>query len=340
MEPGWLEESQGEDFIFSRRTAERGRAYYEEVVRNFRPHLVFSVHDCLNRGYFQTARRILGEENAKCATYCSEFSGGFGYSRNWVEPSVDWYISRTETAKDYAVKALGLDESKIVIRGHFLAPRVYEEELSVAERHRFVTERLGLRTDRKTIFLATGGAGANNHLSLLPVIKKYAEIYQALVVCGKNHDTFLRVSRWRQENPEVSCHVEGYSQEMHLFMQASDLIVTRGGSTTCAEAIHFGCPIVFNGIGGVMPQERLTVKYFMQDHAAVKIGAPEDFDRLLADWYRFPERFRELRKRFLQMGFRDKPGQAIQELVELARSVAERDQGLLPLQGVEPAMRG
>jgi len=30
MEPGWLEESQGEDFIFSRRTAERGRAYYEE----------------------------------------------------------------------------------------------------------------------------------------------------------------------------------------------------------------------------------------------------------------------------------------------------------------------
>jgi len=30
-----------------------------------RPHLVFSVHDCLNRGYFQLARAVLGEAPAE-----------------------------------------------------------------------------------------------------------------------------------------------------------------------------------------------------------------------------------------------------------------------------------
>ena len=81
---------------------------------------------------------------------------------------------------------------------------------------------------------------------------------------------------------------------MHLFLQVSDMVVTRGGTTTCSEALHFECPIIFNGIGGVMPQEKLTVKYFMQDDAAVKVSRPKEFENLLMNWSRHPERFREL----------------------------------------------
>lgn len=303
-----------------------GRKYYTEVIRNFKPHLVFSVHDCLNRGYFQVAREILGEENVKCATYCSEFSGGYGYSRNWVEPSVDLYISRTKTARDFAIARFKLDPKKIIVRGHFLIPRIYEEQLSAYERHRFITERLGLRPDRKIIFLATGGAGANNHLALLPTIKKYSETYQVLVVCGRNQEAFMRVRQWQRNNPELACHVEGYCTEMHLFLQVSDMVVTRGGTTTCSEALHFECPIIFNGIGGIMPQEKLTVKYFMQDKSAAKVSKPKEFESLLMDWSRFPERFRALKRRFRSMKFQDGPSEAIYDLVDLAHEALPEDQ--------------
>lgn len=303
-----------------------GRRYYAEVIRNFKPHLVFSVHDCLNRGYFQVAREILGKENVRCATYCSEYSGGYGYSRNWVEPSVDMYISRTETAKDFAISRFGLDPEKIIVRGHFLIPRIYGERLSAYEKHRFITERLGLRPDRKIIFLATGGTGANNHLALLPTIKKYSEKYQVLVVCGRNQEAFMRVRQWQRANPELSCHVEGYCNEMHLFLQVSDMVVTRGGTTTCSEALHFDCPIIFNGIGGVMPQEKLTVKYFMQDDAAVKVSRPKEFENLLMNWSRHPERFRELRRRFRSMKFSDRPSDVVYDLVDLAHEALPQDQ--------------
>lgn len=303
-----------------------GRKYYSEVVRNYKPHLVFSVHDCLNRGYFQVAREILGEENVRCATYCSEFSGGYGYSRNWVEPSVDLYLSRTETAKDFAVSRLKLNPEKVLVRGHFLIPRVYQERLNAYEKHRFITERLGLRSDRKIIFLATGGTGANNHLALLPTIKKYSEKYQVLVVCGRNQEAFMRVRQWQRANPELSCHVEGYCNEMHLFLQVSDMVVTRGGTTTCSEALHFECPIIFNGIGGVMPQEKLTVKYFMQDDAAVKVSRPKEFENLLMNWSRHPERFRELRRRFRSMKFSDRPSDVVYDLVDLAHEALPQDQ--------------
>lgn len=303
-----------------------GKRYYAEVITNFKPHLVFSVHDCLNRGYFQVARELLGKENVRCATYCSEFSGGYGYSRNWVEPSVDLYLSRTETAKDFAVSRFKLDPEKISVRGHFLIPRIYEERLSAYERHRFITERLGLRPDRKIIFLATGGTGANNHLSLLPTIKKYSETYQVLIVCGRNQEAFMRVRQWQRNNPEISCHVEGFCNEMHFFLQVSDMVVTRGGTTTCSEALHFECPIIFNGIGGVMPQEQLTVKYFMQDNAAAKVTTPKEFDSLLIKWSRFPERFRALRRRFKTMKFQDRPSEAIYDLVDLAHEALPVDQ--------------
>src|SRR5690606_27624171 len=123
------------------------------------------------------------------------------YSRNWVEPSVDLYISRTRTANDYAVKRLGLDPARSIARGQFLMPRVYEETLSPLERHRFITERLGLRSDRRIALLATGGAGANNHIALLEVLERFASTYQVVALCGRNQRSFIQASRWAEAHP-------------------------------------------------------------------------------------------------------------------------------------------
>src|SRR3977135_1774184 len=115
--------------LLNRRSVSFGRAYYETVLREYRPHLVFSVHDCLNRGYFQLARKTLGADKVRCATYCGEFSGGWGYSRNWIEPSVDLYFSRTPTARDYAVKK-GIPFEKTRVRGYLMQPRAHLEVFS------------------------------------------------------------------------------------------------------------------------------------------------------------------------------------------------------------------
>ena len=112
-------------FINSR-SVSFGRLYYEAVLYEYEPHLVFSVHDCLNRGYFQLARQLLGAGAVRCATYCGEFSGGFGYSRNWVEPTADLYVSRTGTARDYAVK-IGMPRERTRVRGHLMQPRQHIE---------------------------------------------------------------------------------------------------------------------------------------------------------------------------------------------------------------------
>lgn len=307
--------------VINRRSVTLGRSYYLKVIREYRPHLVFSVHDCLNRGYFQLARKELGADRVKCATYCGEFSGGWGYSINWIEPTVDLYFSRTPTARDYALKK-GIPPERARVRGHLMKPRSHLEVLGPSERAAYRTKKLGLRPDLFTVFLATGGNGANNHLALLPVLARYADRCQAVVICGRSKETYNEIIHWRANHPEFNCHVEGYSDTVHLLMQVSDVVVTRGGTTTCAKALHFGCPIIFNAFGGIMPQESLTWKFFANGAGSAKIEQAGQLEALLARWLSPVDGFETYRSAFLQLRYDEDPTLLIGELVNLGAEAA------------------
>lgn len=307
--------------LINRRSVKWGRRYYERVLREYQPHLVFSVHDCLNRGYFQVARKVLGADKVRCATYCGEFSGGFGYSVNWVEPSADLYISRTSTARDYAVK-LGMPPERTRVRGYLMQPRQHLGLLDAEARRAYRVNELDLEPDRFTVFLATGGNGANNHLELLPKLLPHAGRLQVVVICGRNLEAYNDVIHWRTEHPELDCFVAGFSEEVHLLMQASDVVITRGGTTTCAKALHFRCPIIFNAIGGIMPQEELTIKFFRNGKGAHLINNAQEFGEIIDYWMRFPREYERLRESFLALRYEEDPTVVIRELVDLGQEVA------------------
>lgn len=307
--------------LLNRRRVTFGAGYYLEVLREYRPHLVFSVHDCLNRGYFQLARQTLGADQVRCATYCGEFSGGWGYSRNWIEPTVDRYFSRTPTARDFAVKC-GIPAEKTRVRGYLMLPRAHLEVLDAAERREFRDKKLGLKPELFTVFLATGGNGANNHFDLLPSLVKYADRVQAIVICGRNKQAYNDLIHWCANHPEFNCYVEGFSEIVHLLMQASDAIVTRGGTTTCAKALHFRCPIIFNAVGGIMPQEQLTWKFFRNGAAAQKIERASDFAVIIDRWMADLSSYQLARANFLKLRYEEDPAILIDELVGLANEVA------------------
>jgi processive 1,2-diacylglycerol beta-glucosyltransferase len=307
--------------FLNRRRVTFGAGYYLAVLREYKPHLIFSVHDCLNRGYFQLARQELGEDKVRCATYCGEFSGGWGYSRNWIEPTVDLYFSRTPTARDYAVKK-GIAAEKTRVRGYLMLPRAHLEVLSPVDRRVFLEKRLGLRADLFTVFLATGGNGANNHIHLLPALLKHADRVQAIVICGRNKQAYNDLVHWRANHPEFNCYVEGYSDIVHLLMQVSDAIVTRGGTTTCAKALHFKCPIIFNAFGGIMPQEELTWKFFRNGAASEKIEDADDFAHIIDAWMADLAAYQGVKENLLKLRYVEDPTILIDELVGLANEVA------------------
>ena len=315
--------------IINTNTVTFGKDYFLKVLREYKPHLIFSVHDCLNRGYFQLARKELGADKVKCAIYCGEFSGGWGYSRNWVEPSADLYISRTDTANDYAVN-IGMPRERTRVRGSLMLPNAHLEILSKAKQGAFRQIRLGLRPDLFTVFLATGGNGANNHLDLLPELLPYADKCQAIVICGKNKETYNDLVHWRANHPDFHCYIEGYSEMVPLLLQVSDVIVTRGGTTTCAKALYFNCPIIFNAFGGIMPQEELTWKFFRNGAQSEKIEWRHDFAQIIKRWMLEPGAYHKAYTAFVNAKHEEDPTLVIKELVELGNQVAKVELKALP----------
>jgi processive 1,2-diacylglycerol beta-glucosyltransferase len=299
-----------------------GKAFFEQLLKDFRPHLIFSVHDFLNRGYFQAARRVLGD-NVRCATYCGEFSGGFGYSKNWVEPSADLYFSRTKTAQDYAIQ-LGMSPKRCFVRGNLMHPSVYEGIMNGKERRDFLVNDLGLSPRKLTIFLTAGGMGSNNHLEMLRVLKRYSSRVQAILVCGRNPGMVSRIHDWHRQYTDFQLYVEGYSIRMPQLIQVSDAIVSRG-ATTCAEALFFGVPIIYNTIGGIMPQERLTFKYFYRAGAAVRIASLDDLNYQLGLWLSHKREYALMQERCRQIGVVEDPTKLIHELIGLAKDAAAKE---------------
>ena len=307
--------------FLNRNSVTFGRAFYREVLLAYRPHLILSVHDCLNRGYFPYARELLGADKVKCATYCGEFSGGWGYSRNWIEPSVDLYISRTATAREYALK-LGIPSDKAIVRGHLMRPRASEVLFTPEMRRRYREHRLSLQPDKFTVFLATGGNGANNHFAMLPSLLRHAQNLQVIAICGRNKLAYNELVHWRSQHPTLSLYVEGYTDVMHELMEVSDIVVTRGGTTSCAKALHFGCPILFNAFGGIMPQESLTWKFFHNGAGTPKIENSADFEALIDEWMAHPKVYEGYRDRFLALRYQDDQADLIEDIIQLAESGA------------------
>ncbi len=271
-----------------------GGGYYRDLLQELRPDLVFSVHDSTNRGYFEDAKRILGRQ-VRCVTYCGEFSGGYGYSRNWVNPVADLFVARTREALEFA-QQLGISPDRSMIFHKLLPPDSFDQEIPGEKKDQELAQ-LGLDPEKFTVFLATGGYGANHHLAFLKALLPLADRVQAIVICGRNRRIHDRLVRWSRQNPSLGAYIEGYSNRVADFLQISDAIVTRGGANTTMEALHFGCPLLYNSLGGLMPQERCTVRYFLEKGAARMIHHPRDLTRILYQWGNFNVEYRSIREK-------------------------------------------
>ncbi len=127
---------------------------------------------------------------------------------------------------------------------------------------------------------------------------------------------------WRSNHPELPLFVDGFSDIMHQLVQVSHIIVTRGGTTTCAKSLHYGCPIVFNAFGGIMPQEKLTWKFFRNGAGSQKIESAEDFGALIDSWMASPASYDSYREDFLSLQYPEDQVELISDLVGLAEDAA------------------
>ena len=214
----------------------------------------------------------------------------------------------------------GLRIKEFKVFQNFLAPQVYAGRMNELEKIKFKERQLNLSPEKFTLLLSTGSTGSNNHLEFLKILNKHHQDLQVIVICGRNERAKNNIEKWAVSNPQLELYVEGYSTQVHKLIQASDAIITKGGSNIGAEALYFNCPIIFDCFQSTMPQERLTIRYFSKHNAAKIIRNNRDFGGLISDWSQFSSDYQQTKLNLSKLRSDEDPAQFVKELVDLAKS--------------------
>ncbi|RRJ94926.1 UDP-N-acetylglucosamine--LPS N-acetylglucosamine transferase [Opitutaceae bacterium TAV4] len=243
-----------------------GRDRFSQFVREWRPERVISVHAHTNHGFFDLARNACAGRGAsdgpppRCITYCGELYGGYGFSRHWTNPRVDGFIGATaETCA--AAAAVGTPAGKIFEGGFLLRAGFYAPAAELERDAAALARQLELDRSAFTLLLSTGLAGANNHLPILKHLAASGRRLQVIALCARNSEIRRRIEHFAQRHPQLTVRALGQTERMPALKTLASVVVARPGTGATSEAIQIGTPIIHNGIGGVMPQELITVQY-------------------------------------------------------------------------------
>lgn len=295
-----------------------GKKYWRELLLSFKPDVIISTHCQTNLGYFDVARQVLGE-SVKCVTYCTEIDGGWGFTHNWINPGVDIFWSQTQECTQEAVN-MGLNPKQIFTWGTLLNRYFYQPEPTDLEKREFVEKKLGLHANRFTILLATGGAGANNHLKFLHYLLDFHKDIQVIALCGKNVKTKQELEYWKLKHPNFLLHALPFTDQMAMLLQISSVVVARPGARTAIESLHCHCPMIFNLLGGVMPQERLALRYFRKRDIYYAVSNPSQIAPIIQKWLEYPDTYQGLKQRLNQIYQPNSPIEMMNSLIETLRS--------------------
>jgi processive 1,2-diacylglycerol beta-glucosyltransferase len=300
-----------------------GRAAFQALIRREAPAIVLSTHDHLNHAFLEAARAAMPESPPLCGTYCGELSGGYGFSKHWVNPRADFFIAATDACLAEA-RRLGMPPEKSWLGGFMLKPDFWTPQPADA-RDGFLRGELGLDPAAFTLLLGTGANGANNHTALLAAFPKVwatlprppLPFPQILALCGGNDPARRAVEAWAAAHPEVPVRALARRDDMRRVLAGADILFARPGTGSTSEAIQSGVPIIFNGIGGVMPQELITVRYCRRFFAADVVRRPAALPLLIAALLRSPARLQEIRLSLASARPTGHPLQILQNLTTL-----------------------
>src|SRR5712691_4077675 len=218
------------------------RGYIGRFIDSEGPGIVLSVHPMLNH----FIQRFIKEErlDIPCYTFLTDPFPPFW--RGWTSPYIDRYFVATDEALQ-ALTATGIPAWRIErvpmpVRSCFVPATMTEIQ----------EFRTRLKLDNASIILINGGARGGGPLSrIYQTIQKAAGNSNILVVCGKNSGLRWRIER--MQHPRTRTF--GFLEDIHRYVAAADLVVTKPGALSTYEALACGVPVLFTSLRCLMPQE-------------------------------------------------------------------------------------
>jgi len=204
----------------------------------------------------------------------------------WIYDTVDYYIA---PSKEIGEKLFhkGVPLEKIKILGIPVDP-CFSQVISKEE----VIKKLGLSHQLPKVLVMGGGQGLGPIESIVESLQKIDIKLEILVVTGINKKLYYKLER-KINNFKHRVILFGFVNNIAELMTVSDVIITKPGGITTAEALSKGLPMII--VKPIPGQEMSNTKYLVEKGAAVMLEDPKKIKDLLTEILLNKERLNKMR---------------------------------------------
>ena len=246
------------------------RAGFSRVLHERRPDVVISVLPGVN-GLLAQAARWSGTRVEVVLT------DWHSVHRFWQARGVHHYTAPTDSARidciRFGARPEAVDVVGVPIRREFGQPARSDRAHLLAQ--------IGLEPDRSTVLAMVGAEGsprARRNIARLACLAPNIQNVQLLLVCGHNQELRREVQRLPATVPVSAL---GFVDNVAELMQAADVVVTKAGGLTLAEAFACHAPVVVHDL--LPGQEAGNLEYVLRAGAALYAPDPEALTRIVSD---------------------------------------------------------
>lgn len=193
----------------------------------------------------------------------------------WCAPGMVRYMVPTEQAARLAC-GYGLQRDQIEVTGLPISRRFTE---LTGRPKQEVRRNLDLEPDLPTVLLMGGGQGMGRMYSVARALASTKIEFQLIIVAGRNPQLKLRL---QMADWKIPVRIFGFTREIPVLMAASDILVTKAGPSTVAEAMAMGLPMILSGY--IPGQEDGNMKIVVRGKAGVYAPTPKQMAQTLREW--------------------------------------------------------
>lgn len=237
------------------------------LVREHHSEMLVSVHPLAN----SFALKALGKVRPPFVTVVTDMVSTHAL---WFDQRADLILVPTEMARQNAIQ-YKMSPDKVRVVGQPV-PQICSAPVGDKA---ILRKRLGWPSAKKVVLLVGGGEGMGPLAETARAIDESGLDVCQVIVAGRNSKLEMELKEKTWENPTF---IYGFTNDMPDFMRAADIIVTKAGPGTIAEALNADLPIIlFAKLPG---QEDGNVDYVLSEGVGVWAPEPILVVRALTRW--------------------------------------------------------
>jgi len=247
------------------------RQFARELVREHPADLIVSVHAFANT----VLLKALGADRPPFYTVVTDFATIHAL---WFDKRADRIFLPAEAARERGVK-YHMDPEKLEVVGF----PVLDRYCRPPGRRRALRRQLGWPLDKPIALVVGGGEGMGPVARIARSIDESGLDLAQVIVAGRNSRLKATLEAYKWENPTF---IYGFTREMPDFLYAVDVLVTKAGGATIAEALNAGVPVIL--YARLAGQEDGNVTFVVQAGAGIYAPTNQLVVRALTRWISRP----------------------------------------------------